>query len=624
MKNKKSFKNKIVNNLILAGIDFLLLGFTYFIAVGTSHAMNRQITLENAILISLILIAISIISFLVLRLNKMILSHIGFDDVLKISVFIILKNTIFGLFFFIVDEIDYLPWQMFILISPLEFVLMLVPRASHRFKNYFIRTFEKREGIRTLIIGAGSGGTIVLKEINQNPELNYKVVGFIDDDENKIDSSLNGVKVYGPLKDIKNIIKKLNAEMVIIAIANLAPKRLSVLVSDLTEVNVKSKKIVVLSDLKEDNPVQIVDIKIEDLLNRAPVELDNKGLKDLIKDKVILVTGGGGSIGSELCRQIVQNDPKTLIIFDIYENSTYDIQMELMRLFYKNKDKKINLEVIIGSVYNEARVRFVLEKHRPNIIFHAAAYKHVPLMEDSPMEAIRTNVLGTYNVATLADEFKVDKMILVSTDKAVRPTNVMGATKRAAEHIIQYQNSIAKHTSYSAVRFGNVLGSSGSVIPLFSKQIADGGPLTVTHKEITRFFMTIPEAVSLILLSGVYAKGGEIFVLDMGEPVKILDLAERMIRLVGYKPYEDIDIEFVGLRPGEKLYEEILIDTNLDIHKPTPNSKIFIEHESFLSFEELKINQIKTKLDSLNEEQVIKELKSVIKTYKDNKEVNEK
>ncbi len=617
---EKRLYRKYLNMMILTLIDIVVLAIAYFVVIAITHKLGYAIPLKNSLLISAILIGTSIISFYIFDLYKKLLAHIGLEDIFNLGILIVAKNLAFLIFFLVVKDIKFLPWQMFILLTPLEFVLMLLPRASVRTISFFKnRHLVKTHGERVLIVGAGAGGSIVLKEIQQNSALKYNVVGFVDDDESKINSSLNGKKVYGPISQIVELIKKLDVERVIIAIANLQPKKLSNLVKQLTEVDVKSQKIVVLSDLNDEKPVQIVDIKIEDLLNREPVELDNDGLEKLIKNKTILVTGGGGSIGSELCRQIVNYQPKMLVIFDIYENTTYEIQMELERKYYK--DKSVNapqIEVIIGSVYNRNRVKAVLEKHRPDIIFHAAAYKHVPLMEDSAVEAIRTNIIGTYNVATLADEYEVEKMILVSTDKAVRPTNIMGATKRTAENIIQYQNSIAKHTSYSAVRFGNVLGSHGSVIPLFTKQIADGGPVTVTHKDINRFFMTIPEAVSLILLSGSYAKGGEIFVLDMGEPVKILDLAERMIRLVGYKPYEDIDIEFVGLRPGEKLYEEILIDTNLDIHKPTPNSKIFIENESFLSFEELKIAEINKNLDSLDNEEAKDLIKSVIDTYKTN------
>lgn len=623
MQERKFKHSRYINKLGLITIDFFLLTLTYVIVIWVSQRLGHQISSQNTILVPLIIIGVTLVSFVLLGVYKILLVHISFEDLLRITSIVLLKNILLALFFLIFKVINFIPWPMFFLVAPLELTLLLGPRVVVRLHKYLRAFIYRNKGIRTLIIGAGSGGSIVFKEIQENPELNYYVVGFVDDDEAKINSKLNGITVYGPIKEIKKIIKELQVKEVIIAIANLMPRRLSSLVEDLTEVNVKSKKIVVLSDVNEDKPIQLVDIKIEDLLNREPVELDSKNIKNFIKGKTVLVTGGGGSIGSELCRQIVDYEPEKLVIFDIYENTTYDIQMELKRKFYKNeKIKEPKIEVIIGSVYNRHRVKTVLQDHKPNIIFHAAAYKHVPLMEDSAVEAIRTNIIGTYNVATLADDYGVSKMVLVSTDKAVRPTNIMGATKRTAENIIQYQNSIAKNTSYSAVRFGNVLGSSGSVIPLFTKQIADGGPVTVTHKEITRYFMTIPEAVSLILLSGVFAKDGEIFVLDMGESVKILDLAERMIRLMGYQPYKDIEIEFTGLRPGEKLYEEMLIDSNLDSHKPTPNSKIFIENEEFLSFAELKIDKIISTLDNLSNEEAKNLVKDIIDTYKENHEVN--
>lgn len=617
MKNSKTMQNKILIKIALMLIDFLILSTTYLIVIWISNQLGYNIPVQNILLITPVVVLISLVFFTLLGFNKILRTYIGLKDVFNIGVFIIVKNFLFMLFFLVFNGIVYIPWEMFILLTPMEVFLTLIPRGIVRIVKLLSKYNNDKESLKTLIIGAGAGGSIVLKEINENKKLNFHVVGFVDDDENKINSNLNGIKVYGPISNIVSIINSLNVERAIIAIANYPPKSLSSLVEILTELNVKSHRIVVLSEVKENNPVEIVDINIEDLLNRDPVELDNTELERLIKDKVIMVTGGGGSIGSELCRQIVNYEPDTLVIFDIHENTTYNIQMELERMFYKDKTRKTpKIEAVIGSVYNEKRVKYVFGKYKPNIVFHAAAYKHVPLMEDSAVEAMRTNIIGTYNVATQANLHSVEKMILVSTDKAVRPTNIMGATKRAAENIIQYQNSLSKKTRYSAVRFGNVLGSSGSVIPLFKQQISDGGPLTVTHKDINRFFMTIPEAVSLILSSGSFAKGGEIFVLDMGEPVKILDLAENMIKLSGYKPYEDIDIEFVGLRPGEKLYEEILINKNAEAQKATSNSKIFIENESFLSYNDLKINVIKDKIDLFENDEAKDLMKDIIDTYK--------
>ena len=309
-------------------------------------------------------------------------------------------------------------------------------------------------------------------------------------------------------------------------------------------------------------------IQIEDLLGREPIRVNLNQIMDYVSNKVVLVTGGGGSIGSELCRQIASHNPKQLIVFDVYENNAYDLQQELKRTY-----PELNLVVLIGSVRNTHRMESVFEKYRPNIVYHAAAHKHVPLMEDSPNEAIKNNVFGTYKTATAADKYGADRFVLISTDKAVNPTNIMGASKRMCEMVVQMMNRHSK-TEFVAVRFGNVLGSNGSVIPLFKKQIEEGGPVTVTHRDIIRYFMTIPEAVSLVLQAGAYAKGGEIFVLNMGEPVRILDLAENLIRLSGYVPYEDIDIQFTGLRPGEKLYEEMLMDE--EGLQDTPNKLIHI------------------------------------------------
>lgn len=469
---------------------------------------------------------------------------------------------------------------------------------------------------RTIIIGTIESCKKILKEMSKDFNLKYHLVGLVIDEEDT-SSFLSDINLYGPFNNISYLIKKLNIERVIVSSVNATPKRLSVIIKELIKSEINHDKVSVYKSFSNEHIKEDQDIIVEKLLNRKPLSLDNSNLNKLIKNKTILVTGGGGFIGSELCKEIVKYEPKTLIIFDIYENTTYELQMELERMFYKNKKiKKPNIEILIGSVYNEYRVKNILEKYKPEIIFHAAAYKHVPLMETNAVEAIRTNVLGTYNVATLADLYGVKKMILISTDKAVRPTNIMGATKRSAENIIQYQNSIAKKTSYSAVRFGNVLGSTGSVIPLFKRQIFDGGPITITHKEVSRYFMTISEAVNLILLSATLLKGGEIFVLNMEEQIKILDIALEMIKYYGYKPYEEIDVVFTKLRPGEKLHEEMLINPNSNVYTQTKHSMIFIEKESFSTFEQLKIAEIKEKIDSLSNEEAKKLIKKVIDTYK--------
>ena len=360
------------------------------------------------------------------------------------------------------------------------------------------------------------------------------------------------------------------------------------------------------------------DVEIEDLLGRDTIKLDNKNISILIKDKNVLVTGGGGSIGSELCRQIMKYNPGKLIIFDIYENNLYDIELEL-----KSKYPKQKIEAIVGSVRDKKRLEDVFTEYKPSLVFHAAAHKHVPLMENNPLEAIKNNIFGTYNVVNCADKYGTERFVLISTDKAVNPTNVMGASKRVCEMIVQAKNKVSK-TEYVAVRFGNVLGSNGSVIPLFKKQIANGGPVTLTHKEITRFFMTIPEAVGLILQAVTYAQGGEIFVLDMGEPVKIYDLAVSLIKLSGYEPEVDIPIQVTGLRPGEKLYEELLMaEEGLTA---TKHDKIFVSEPLHMEIDELKEKlDILDKLeymDNYSKEKVKETMKQIVPTYRNPEEVN--
>ncbi|MCK9493742.1 MAG: polysaccharide biosynthesis protein, partial [Acholeplasmataceae bacterium] len=473
--------------------------------------------------------------------------------------------------------------------------------------------FRSLSGKRTLIIGAGLAGEYVIKEIIKNKQLDNVPIVILDDNPDKFNKILLGINIYGPISDLEAYIMKFHIEEIIVAISDFPHKKLSDVIESATKFNIRVKKLLSISDV--DDKIHITEVRIEDLLNRDEISLDDDSIGDFIKDQTVLVTGGGGSIGSELCRQIAQFSPKKLVIFDIYENNAYDIQQELLRKFVKAK-KTLNLEVHIGSVYNYTRTKSIFEQVKPDLVFHAAAYKHVPLMEDSSVEAVRTNVLGTHNVAMLSQQYGVKKFVLVSSDKAVRSTNLMGATKRYAELVIQEQQSNSVYTKFSAVRFGNVLGSNGSVIPLFKKQILDGGPVTVTHPDITRYFMTIPEAVGLILQCAVYANGGEIFILDMGEPVKIADLAKKMIRLAGYIPNQDINIVFTGLRPGEKLYEELLVNGNSKEHIKTENQKIFIEKQGLVESKQLEYDTIIDSLDSMSNEEVKAFVQSVIKTYK--------
>ena len=471
-----------------------------------------------------------------------------------------------------------------------------------------------------LIIGAGMGAREIIIAIKNNMRDKYNIVGIIDDDISKINHYILGVKVLGTRYDIPKIAKEKNVDLIFFAINKIDAISRRKILEICQETGVKTRVLPTTEEVitKHGAMNSLRDVQIEDLLGREPVHLDNKNINSLIKNKTVLVTGGGGSIGSELCRQIVKYDPKRLVILDIYENNLYDIEMELRAEY-----PKLNLEATVASVRDKARLNNVFETYKPEIVFHAAAHKHVPLMEKSPLEAIKNNVFGTYSVVNCADEYGVEKFVLISTDKAVNPTNIMGASKRVCEMIVQAKNKVS-NTEYAAVRFGNVLGSNGSVIPLFKKQIERGGPVTVTHKDITRFFMTIPEAVQLILQAVTYAKGGEIFVLDMGEPVKIYDLAVSLIKLLGYEPNVDIPIEITGLRPGEKLYEEILMSE--EGLTSTKHNKIFITEPMSITMEELeeKLEKLKEllKLEKDENSEVKRYIKEIVPTCKEPEEVN--
>ena len=407
-----------------------------------------------------------------------------------------------------------------------------------------------------MIIGAGSAGEKILRETLVTPKINKEVVCFIDDDLSKKGRRIHNVPVVEGRNEILQQAEKYHVDEIYIALPSIDDKEVSEILNICKETKCKLKKLPGIYQFLNDEITleKLKNVEVQDLLGRDPIKVNLEEIMGYVQDKVVMVTGGGGSIGSELCRQIAKSHPKQLIIVDIYENNAYDIQQKL-----RWNHPELNLTVLIGSVRNTHRINGVMKKYKPDVVFHAAAHKHVPLMEDSPNEAIKNNVFGTYKTASAAGRNHVKKFVLISTDKAVNPTNIMGASKRMCEMIVQTLNHFYE-TDFVAVRFGNVLGSNGSVIPLFKKQIAAGGPVTVTHPDIIRYFMTIPEAVSLVLQAGAYAKGGEIFVLDMGEPVKIADLAKNLIRLSGYKLGEDIEIEYTGLRPGEKLYEELLMD----------------------------------------------------------------
>lgn len=489
--------------------------------------------------------------------------------------------------------------------------LILASRFAYRFLRMVKNNrLTHKTGNRIMIIGAGESCNMLIKEITNSSYINGQVKCLIDDDPAKIGKYVQGIKVVGNRDTILHNARKYEIDEIIIALPSASKKNIKEITNICKESDCELKILPGMYQLVngEVGISNLRHVEVEDLLGREPITVNVDSIAEYVRGKVVLVTGGGGSIGSELCRQIARHIPKQLIILDIYENNAYDIKQELER-----KYPRLNLEVLIGSVRNTSRVNYIFEKYHPDIVYHAAAHKHVPLMEDSPNEAIKNNVFGTLKTVKAADKYGTQRFVLISTDKAVNPTNIMGASKRMCEMIVQMYNTRSK-TEFVAVRFGNVLGSNGSVIPLFKKQIAHGGPVTVTHPDIIRYFMTIPEAVSLVIEAGLYAKGGEIFVLDMGEPVKILDLAENLIRLSGYTPYDDIPIVFTGLRPGEKLYEELLMDEeglkdtqNKMIHIGRP---IEIDEERF----EKELEALKHATD--NEEEDIRPLiKQIVPTY---------
>ena len=478
-------------------------------------------------------------------------------------------------------------------------------------KDFLNRNQNKKSKSRVLLIGAGDAAEIIIREMHKHPELGKKIVGLVDDDPDKQSLEIHGYEVLGKSQKIPQLIGKYDVDEVIIAIPSAEGKTIKRLYELSNKKDVKVKIVPgVYEILKGDVSLnQIREVKVEDLLRRDQVDLITDEISAYLEDKTVLVTGGGGSIGSELCRQVAKFNPKEIIIFDINENSTYFLERDL-----EDKYPHLKITSIIGSIRDKNKLEKLFRESKIDVAFHAAAHKHVPLMETSPEEAVKNNILGTRNVAEVAAEFEINRFVFVSTDKAVNPTNVMGASKRAAEMIVQSINKKTK-TKFMAVRFGNVLGSQGSVIPLFKKQIASGGPLTVTHKDITRYFMTIPEASQLVIQAGAIGKGGEVFVLDMGEPVKIMELAKDLINLSGLTPYEDIDIDVIGLRPGEKLYEELLCNTEDSI--ATEHKRIFINNlgavdREFLDKHLVKLEKLAETADAV---EIISALVDLVESY---------
>lgn len=545
--------------------------------------------------------AITIILNSIFKLYNKLWRYASIEELISIIYSVSLSNVVFIIYsYFITYKLFENAYFRFpFTVHIIFWILSVVSLGGIRFIYRMVENNSEYKGNcegkkRVLIIGAGDAGVMLLKEIRKHKEFNYNVVGFVDDDKTKHGKVIHRVRVLGGRRDIPRICKENEVEEIIMAMPSADLETKTDILSICKVTKCKLRTIPGIYEIIDETVSisKLRDVNIEDLLGREPVKLDNTDIDKYIKDKVVMVTGGGGSIGSELCRQIVKFKPKKLIILDIYENNAYEIQREL-----GDVNPQLDLDVIIASIRDEKRIREIFKKYRPNVVFHAAAHKHVPLMEKNPKEAIKNNIIGTYNVVKCSSDFGVNKFVQISTDKAVNPTNIMGATKRFCEMMIQAFDKTSS-TEYVAVRFGNVLGSNGSVIPIFKKQIARGGPVTVTHPEINRFFMTIPEAAQLVIQAGGMAKGGEIFVLDMGNPVKMVDLARDLITLSGFEPDKDIKIEYTGLRPGEKLYEELLMDEVA--LTSTKHNKIFVEKPM-----ELDLNSLEKDIDEFRE--VVKE-----------------
>lgn len=587
-------------SLIIGIFDIFAVNMAYFFALllrfDFEYTKISSFYLDAFIKFAPFYTIFSILTFYFLKMYKSMWRFASVAELVRSSYAFVITTTfhVLGTILFI----RRMPISYYIIGAIAQYILVTSIRLSYRVYLILTRaTNNNREVERVLIVGAGEAGRLIYNDIINYEEKNYKVVGFLDDNPNKWGRYISNLPIFGEIDIVEEIAEKHNIDLIIIAVPSLDSRAKQIIINKCNEAGAKLKIAPSIPEMITSDKItvkELKDVEIEDLLEREPIKINNESALRNITGKVVLVTGGGGTIGSELCRQIASHNPKQLLIFDIYENNAYEIEQEL-----KRKYPKLNLVALIGSVREELRVDDVFHKYRPNIVYHAAAHKHVPLMEISPNEAIKNNIYGTYNTAYAALRYNAERFILISTDKAVNPTSIMGATKRICEMIIQSMSTVSKTknlsmipelkainnreirefnskfiTDFVAVRFGNVLGSNGSVVPLFKKQIAEGGPITVTHKDIIRYFMTISEAVSLVIEAGFYAKGGEIFVLDMGEPVKIDTLARNLIKLSGLKPDKDINIEYVGLRPGEKLYEEKLMSEE-GLEK-TPNDLIHI------------------------------------------------
>ncbi len=612
-------KNKLKANgrrILLMTIDFFIILCSSVIAyLLLNNMISVFVGVKTVLFISSLYALVSIISMYLFGVYRFIWRYADFKELITCAFSVLTGWFVTSIPVILFDMMINYP-ETHILFSFLVSAFMIIAsRAVYkRTYSYINREQPMEKTIRTMVVGAGYAGHVIINEMLR-PQSNYLPVVIADDDYEKRGRYIHGIKVDGSIEDIPFLAEKHQISKIIVSIPSCTGKSRKRILEYCKLTNCDINILPYMHEMIAGKNLldQAKKINIEDLLGRDPVSFEQDNIKTLINNKVCLVTGGGGSIGSELARQIASNCPKQLIIVDIYENNAYDIQQELVRKYRDDLD----LQVRIASVRDYDKIEMLFEEFRPQLVFHAAAHKHVPLMEDSPAEAVKNNIFGTYNVAVISEKYNVEKFVLVSTDKAVNPTNVMGATKRCCEMIIEYMKQKSSgNTEYVAVRFGNVLGSNGSVVPLFEEQIKTGGPVTVTHPDIIRYFMTIPEATSLILQAASFAHGGEIFVLDMGEPVKILSLAENVIRMKGKRPYEDIKIEFTGLRPGEKLYEELLMSE--EGLKKTTNNKIFIGQQTEVEIDKFdaQLEQLRSVAESNNNTECIALLAKIVTTFK--------
>ena len=616
--------NRYASRWLVLGVDLFLVCFSFIISYAIRFNISFDFNTEDFYFQLPFVFIIALGSFLSVGSYKAIIRHTGTKDAFNVflgitifsslTIFLVIINQLFGVFTRFTIPISIIVIHYLVAV----FILIL---SRYVFKAFYeVLTTELSSVTNALIYGAGDSGMITYGALNRDTKNSYDIVGFIDDDKNKINKKIDRIKIYSLSKIDKNFIEKYAIHEVIISIQNITSTNLLEITDELLKLDVKVKIVPPLSkwiegDLKAN---QIKSVNIDDLLGREQINIDNPFVKRKVANKVILITGAAGSIGGELSRQLASYPIQKLILVDQAESALYDLQQELI------ESGHTDFVAIVADVRDRARMEEIFKKYKPQRVFHAAAYKHVPLMEQSPYEAVKINILGTKNIADLSLANEVERFVMISTDKAVNPTNVMGATKRVAEMYISCLSKKSTVTKFTTTRFGNVLGSNGSVIPLFKRQIENGGPLTVTHKEITRYFMTIPEACMLVLEAGTMGKGGEIYIFDMGKAVKIFNLAKRMIALSGLKYPEEMDIEFTGLRPGEKLYEELLADGENTVN--TYHEKIMIANVQTVNdgFVYALIKQLYVKRDSITNTEIVRILKEIVPEFVSNNSIYEK